>query len=277
MEPVKVVPYDPKWPEMFALEAQLIKRVLKKNCTVVHHVGSTSIPGMAAKPKIDIIAVVKDSSTINSALESIGYLYKGEYNIPFHSGFSKREPHISVNLHVYEEENPEIILNLLFRDYLRSHIDAFEEYAHLKSHLIDQPSSHQRQGRFSGYNLGKDQFIKKTLKKAGFKELCLRFCTHHDEWEAAQNFRQHYFLTHLGITDPYPPSFGPKDQIHFVFYQGTEIVGYAHIQLLDTQKAKLNIFIIDDSHLGMGFEKHFLPLCKRWLDRQGLHLISNDS
>jgi GrpB-like predicted nucleotidyltransferase (UPF0157 family) len=69
----------------------------------VHHVGFTAVPGLAAKPKIDIIAVVKNTSKIIPEIENLGYEYRGEFNIPLHCGFSKREPDLSVNLHVYEE------------------------------------------------------------------------------------------------------------------------------------------------------------------------------
>ena len=117
-------------------------------------------------------------------LGQIGYVYKGEFNIPFHSGFSKP----GVNLHVYPPENPEIELNLHFRDYLRAHPEAVEEYAALKKQLVSQPASHQKQGRFTGYNLGKDAFIKKILGLSGFNGLCIRYCTHHDEWAAAKAF-----------------------------------------------------------------------------------------
>ena len=56
---IEVIPYDPHWSEQFDSEAGQIKEVLSENCVAIHHVGSTSVPGLAAKPKIDIIVVVK--------------------------------------------------------------------------------------------------------------------------------------------------------------------------------------------------------------------------
>ena len=57
---VKVIPYDPLWPEMFRLEGARIEPALGSNCVAIHHIGSTSIPGLCAKPIIDILPVVKD-------------------------------------------------------------------------------------------------------------------------------------------------------------------------------------------------------------------------
>ena len=84
----------------------------------------------------DIIAVVKNTTFLEQDLGTIGYTYKGEFNIPFQYGFSKRDTFPEVNLHVYEEGNPEIEINLLFRDYLRNHPRALKEYADLKLYLV---------------------------------------------------------------------------------------------------------------------------------------------
>ena len=117
---IKVVAYDPHWPKQFEFEATKIKEVLGGNCVSIYHVGSTAVPGLPAKPKIDIIAVVQRPVDAIKSLETIGYDYRGEFNIPMHYGFSKREQ-ISVNLHVYQQGNPEVELNLTFRDYLRKY------------------------------------------------------------------------------------------------------------------------------------------------------------
>ena len=265
---IEVAPYDPQWPVMFECESKPIWEALGKNCVAVHHVGSTSVPGLPAKPKIDIIAEVKDTANINTALEKAGYAAKGEFNIPFHCGFAKRESQANINLHVYEEGNPEVNLNLLFRDYLRNHRDALEEYARLKLALVSQPSSHEKDGLlFRGYNLGKDEFIKKILQKTGFDGLCIRFCTHYHELEAAKKFRQRFFRDHAGA-DPYAATFDDKDHLHFIFYQGIDIIGYAHFQLRKNQSAALRIFIIDGPE---ALRSHFLVLCERWLKRNEYH------
>jgi GrpB-like predicted nucleotidyltransferase (UPF0157 family)/GNAT superfamily N-acetyltransferase len=275
---IEVVPYNSKWPEMYDYEEKRIKQALGDNCTVIHHVGSTSVPGLAAKPKIDIVAVVKNNSDELLNLEDIGYESKGEYNIPFHQCFAKRGVDYGCNLHIYEEGNPEIELNLLFRDYLRNHPEKRNEYAILKMDLISKPSSHEKRGvRFSGYNLGKDTFIKEILKKTGFNSLCMRFCTHDDEWDAAIKFRQRYFFDLVPIADPYTWTFEHKDHLHFIFYQGTEIIGYAHIQLCKSLDAIIRIIVIEDLYRNRGFGSQFLTLCECWLKRQGVKAVYTDS
>ncbi|CDZ81906.1 dephospho-CoA kinase/protein folding accessory domain-containing protein [Candidatus Rubidus massiliensis] len=87
---VKVVSYDPKWPLMFEAEAALIKQALGSNCLAVHHIGSTSIPGLSAKPIIDILPVVKNILEVDAsteAMENLGYDVKGEYGIAFRRYF----------------------------------------------------------------------------------------------------------------------------------------------------------------------------------------------
>jgi GrpB-like predicted nucleotidyltransferase (UPF0157 family) len=274
---VSVVPYNPLWPSQFEEEATKIKQALGRNCLAVHHVGSTSVPGLVAKPKIDILAVVKDMDPIYDPLGKIGYISKGEFNIPFRQSFTQRD-YLNVNLHVFEEGNPEIELNLLFRDYLRSHPEARDEYAALKLDLVNKESSHARiSGRFRGYNLGKDAFIKGVLEKAGFEGLCLKICTHYDEWNAARHFRQKYFFDQVPVDDPDTWTFEHQDHLHLVLYKGTQIIGYTHIQLCPEDKAALRILVIDEPFQGQGYESHFLNLCEKWLKQKGyktLHMPS---
>ena len=132
---------------MFEAEAIKIKEALGQNCVAVHHIGSTSVPGLAAKPKIDITMVIKpftplewSVNAMTNILESLGYTYKGEWNVPFKYGFTKRGD-INVNLHVHEEGHPEIEVLLLFRDYLRKNDKERDEYAALKDEILKDPLS----------------------------------------------------------------------------------------------------------------------------------------
>lgn len=275
---IEVVPYDPAWPQLFEEEAAKIKQALGNNCSAVHHIGSTAVPGLCAKPKIDIIAVVKDMAHSIQDLEKIAYEYRGEFNIPLHLGFRKRPPLTNVNLHVFEEGNPEVELNLLFRDYLRAHPEALQEYAALKLKLVRQEDSHKIiQGPFKGYTLEKDAFIKKILNQAGFKGLCMRLCTHHDEWETARTFRNKTFFDKIPMEDPYTWTFDHKDHVHLVFYQGTNIIGYAHIQLWPDQRAALRIIVIDEQIKGQGLGGQFLTLCERWLKQKGFKVLQTQA
>lgn len=267
---IEIVPYNPAWPQIFEVEAAQIKQVLGNNCIAIHHVGSTAVPGLCAKPKIDIVIEVTHWEGIKPQLEEIGYVYKGELNIPFRYGFGKRGAIPEFNLHVYEGENPEITLNLMFRNYLRVHKQARQEYEALKYRLIAQEDKHKRLvPYFSEYNRSKDGFIKNILNHAGFNEVCFRLCLHYDEWEAARDFRQKYFFDKVPVADPYTWTFEHEDHAHFVLYKGTRIVGYAHLQLWKDQRAALRIIVIDEGQRGQGLGEHFLRLCERWLKQQG--------
>ena len=82
---VVISDYDPAWPEEFRREAAAIARILGDNLTAIHHIGSTAVPGLAAKPIIDIMPVVRSLGAVDgsrAALESLGYEYLGEFGIP---------------------------------------------------------------------------------------------------------------------------------------------------------------------------------------------------
>ena len=89
---IEVVPYEPNWPMEFEQEAGQIKKALGDNCIEIHHIGSTSIPNLAAKPIIDMIPVVLDISKVdsaNAAMQALGYEAKGEYGMLFRRYFQK--------------------------------------------------------------------------------------------------------------------------------------------------------------------------------------------
>lgn len=273
---IEVVPYNLEWPRMFTLEAELIKKALKENYIAIHHVGSTSIPGLAAKPKIDIVLVVENAENSIPSLESIGYEYKGEYNIPFHYGYSKRAE-INVNLHVYEEGNPEIEVNLLFRDYLRAHPEALNEYANLKTYLLTQSDSFEKNNSiFLGYTLGKDAFIQQILQKTGFNKLLMHHCTHHEEWNSAKMFRQKYFFDNVPVSDPYAWTFNHPEHVHFVLYLGTKIIGYTHLELLPECRSVVRIIVIDSLYRNQNYGGQFLALCEKWLKTKNNKIVHTE-
>ena len=274
---IEVVPYDPNWPKIYTTEACSLWQALGDNCLAIHHVGSTSVPGLAAKPKIDVIAVVKDAESTIEALKPLEYAYKGEYNIPFHYGFSKRGA-ISFNLHLYEEGHPEIALNLTFRDYLRNHPEMRNAYAALKYELLQNKSAYEKTNSlFTGYNLGKNTFITQILKLAEFKEVRFVRCTHYDEWNAAKRLRQRQFFDKVPIQDPYEWTFNHPDHLHFILYSGVEIVGYAHVQLCAESIAILRIIAIEENHRGGGLGKTLLQRIERWLEKSGRKCLYTDA
>ncbi|MBM4210999.1 MAG: GNAT family N-acetyltransferase [Gammaproteobacteria bacterium] len=275
---VEIKPYDANWPNIFEAEAALIKKALADNCVAIHHVGSTSVPGLAAKPKIDIIAVVRNLVFDKSQLEAIGYKYKGGFNIPLRRSFTIRTADRNINLHVFEENDPEIELNILFRDHLRETPSARDEYALLKYKLIAEESSHEKNNSiYRGYTLGKHDFIQNILKKSGFNKRRFVLCTHHSEWTVAKHFRDTYFFGPNGIEDPYTWTFNHEEHAHLVLYQVTEIVAYAHIQFWPDQRAAIRIIATDENKRNQNSASVFLTLIEKWLRSLGIKSIHAES
>ena len=116
--PIVVVTYDQAWPERFRAERDRIGRALGQKAQNVEHIGSTAVPGLAAKPVIDILLVVEDvndEAAYGPALERSGYVLR--VREPGHRMF--RTPQRDVHVHVYSAGSPEIRRYLLFRDWLR--------------------------------------------------------------------------------------------------------------------------------------------------------------
>jgi GrpB-like predicted nucleotidyltransferase (UPF0157 family)/GNAT superfamily N-acetyltransferase len=274
---IVVLPYNPDWPKIFEAESQKIKNALGDNCIAVHHIGSTSVPGLSAKPVIDMILVIKDPEKVTQQLESLGFKSKGEYNIPMRLYFNRFEG-IDTNLHVYEDNHPEIELNLLFRDYLRDHPEMREEYASLKENLLkDSASFEKKNSMFTGYNLGKDSFIRKVLKAGNFNRIRIMKCTHYAEWETAKQLRNKYFFDPLSISDPYTWTFDHPEHVHLILYQGVEIIGYAHIQFWPEHRAALRIIVIDEKYRQQKLGSQFLQLCEQWLKKQGIKTLHDEA
>lgn len=200
---VEVVPYDPSWPHIFDIEAKRIKAVLGNNFVSIHHVGSTSVPGLAAKPKIDIIACVNNLNFDHQGLSNLHYQYRGGFNLPLRKSFTYRSPDLKINLHIFEENDPEVELNLLFRDYLRKNPKVRDQYAALKYKLLEDDASYKKDGTmYRFYTLGKHDLIQDILNKSGFKRLRFVICAYYTEWKAAEQFRHQYFFEQNKIEDP---------------------------------------------------------------------------
>ena len=136
---IKVLPYDPNWPEEFKDAASQLKLIFQELLLEIHHIGSTAVPHLAAKPIIDMLPEVMDISKVdalNEKFDALGYEVLGEYGLPGRRYFRMldNEKHY-VHLHCYEVGNSEIRRHLAFRDYLRSHSDVANQYAQLKISL----------------------------------------------------------------------------------------------------------------------------------------------
>jgi GrpB-like predicted nucleotidyltransferase (UPF0157 family)/GNAT superfamily N-acetyltransferase len=274
---IEIFPYNPRWPYMFEAEAAHIKQALGCNLLEIHHSGSTSVPGLSAKPKIDMLAVVKNSFLAIPQLETIGLKYKGEYNIPLHYGFSKRGG-VKVNLHVYEAGHPEIEWNLIFRDYLRAYSKLRDAYAQIKKELVQDASSfHKENSPFTNYTLRKGDFIRSVLKAAGFSRIRILKCSDETEWKAAQHFRDKYFFEPQGIEDPYTWTFHHEEHAHLILYQGAEIIGYAHIQFWPNKRAAMRMIVVQENKRNQSLGSQFLAFIEKWLKASGISSIHVES
>ena len=136
-EQVTVGPYDPGWPKDFEEIKQELTAALGPLALHIEHVGSTAVPGLAAKPIIDIDIVIEDSSRLPSvikALSSLGYSYEGDLGIADREAFSYQgKEHLCTHhLYVCPQYSAELRRHLLFRDYLRDHPQTAAEYGALK-------------------------------------------------------------------------------------------------------------------------------------------------
>ena len=137
---ILIVDYDTRWPELFGREAERIRAALGRRALRIEHTGSTSVPGLIAKPVIDMLLVVADSADENAYvpdLEAAGYLLRiREANWHEHRMFNG--PDTEVNLHVFSSGCPEIDRLLMFRDWLRSNPADRALYARTKQELAEK-------------------------------------------------------------------------------------------------------------------------------------------
>lgn len=164
MRKIVVVPHENHWSEKFQMEAERLKTAMPETVKI-HHIGSTSVPGLAAKPIIDMIMEVESIERVdrwNERFIELGYIVKGEKGISgrrffIHGTEEKRSYH----LHVFEKGNPEIVRHLAFRDYMMAHCEEAEAYATLKKELAEKYT-------YDGtlYTEGKNEFVRSVDEKA---------------------------------------------------------------------------------------------------------------
>ena len=153
-------PHDPAWADAFDSASTLVMEALGSNAISVHHIGSTAIPNIWAKPIIDMMIAAKDIGTVdtcNQAMEKLGYEAMGEFGIPGRRYFRQDDSHGRRihQIHVFPVNSGQIDRHLAFRDFMRAHSDWANRYSDLKRDLAKKyPHS------ISDYNTGKESFIK---------------------------------------------------------------------------------------------------------------------
>lgn len=155
---IKVVPYDKKWADYFAVEAEQLKIILGEKLKVIHHIGSTAIPEMYAKPVVDIILEFDDLDAmpqITKELNALNYYNIHRHIIPHRSFFTcKNDKHITFHLYLRERGDPQIKRHINFINYLKHHPADAKAYAQLKIALAEKFYDDRH-----SYVFGKDKFI----------------------------------------------------------------------------------------------------------------------
>ncbi|MHB1418387.1 MAG: GrpB family protein [Bacillota bacterium] len=161
---VVVSDYNARWPMMFEEEARQIQEIFGAMLIAIHHIGSTSVPGLKAKPIIDMMPLVRKIGEVdkfNDQMRALGYEPMGEYGIPGRRFFRKGGDNRTHHIHVFQLDSGDAERHLAFCDYLRYHPDEAKMYGQLKQNLAELfPDD------ITGYMDGKNDFIKSLEKKA---------------------------------------------------------------------------------------------------------------
>ncbi|WP_308696491.1 GrpB family protein [uncultured Subdoligranulum sp.] len=162
---ITVIEYSPLWKNRYKEESLLIRNILADNCIAIYHIGSTSVEGLAAKPIIDIMAVVRSLERVDIDAEKfsdIGYEYLGEFGIEGRRYLRKGGDERTHQIHIFQADDwNNIGRHLAFRDYMRTHEKEREEYAKIKTELAKKfPYD------IDGYCDGKENFVREIEKLA---------------------------------------------------------------------------------------------------------------
>ena len=165
-ETVVVRPYTPEWPQLYLAEEARLVGCIGEYVLDIQHIGSTSIPGMIAKPILDVAIAVYDfeeATRCIQPIERLGYHYRGEYGISRRHYFTKGNPRTH-HLHMLERHSENWANTISFRDHLRQNPSLAEEYAALKQRLSEQFPTDRL-----AYQDGKAAFIHHVLHAANEK------------------------------------------------------------------------------------------------------------
>lgn len=160
---VRLSEYDQNWVLMFEDEARFLQGIFRKEIIKFEHFGSTSVPGMKAKPVIDMMCLVKDIKKIdafNEQMQLSGYDVAGEWGIRGRRLFRKGGENRTHHIHTYQYDNPQIKRHLIFRDYLKTHPDEVERYNNFKDEISKQHDD------TAFYSKAKRPFVKEMEQRA---------------------------------------------------------------------------------------------------------------
>jgi len=235
-----------------SIKASIMNNGVKEgNLVAVEHMGSTSIPGLIAKPQIDLVVTVRDLKEAYFTMKEAGYEYKSEFNIPVHLMFKPSENHdfnIKSNIHLYDSESPEPEINRRFRDLIKENADLHQEYQTLKERIAQDPDSRSVHANgIPKYNLMKSEFIKSCIQQSGFDGFNVKFA-HYDE-----DFNY--------ISE----SFGEKKSLfgyQMILFKGIDLIGGA---IIEPKRSEVEIYVEDDEFHNEA-KAYFEKRIRTWLD-----------
>lgn len=159
-----VEPYDPDWQKRFEVEVRVLRPIFADKAVSIEHIGSTSVPGLAGKPTIDILITVEKIETsdgLSEKIEIVGYKSLGDYINKGSRLFVKEADHVRlVNLHIFEVHHPHVKDMINLRNYFRFHPEVVEEYSKLKFDLAEKYP-----GDYGLYRKYKDEWMDKLKQK----------------------------------------------------------------------------------------------------------------
>ena len=162
--PIVIVPYDPGWPGMFAKQGASLRGALGDVALRIDHIGSTSIPGMDAKPIIDIqisVATLDPVDPFRIPLESLGYVWRSNNPELTKRYFREKPGERRTHIHVRKAGSFSQQFPLLFRDYMRAHPGEIRPYAEMKYRLAKEYGEDRE-----GYTVAKGPFVWAVVRKA---------------------------------------------------------------------------------------------------------------
>lgn len=163
---VELLPHDPAWLRVAKEESQALASAMGADLLAIHHIGSTAIAEIRAKPIVDLLAVVASVDALDSRqhdIEALGYVWRGEWGLPGRRYCVKSDAAIGrrlIHLHCFQEAAPEILGYLAFRDYLRTHPAVAMAYEHEKVRCRERAPDSR------AYADCKDPWIKRTQAEA---------------------------------------------------------------------------------------------------------------
>ena len=163
-EPIIIEDYDPRWPQQFELLRSRIAEALGALAAAIEHVGSTAVPGLAAKPIIDIDVRLRAAADLPEAiarLAALGYQHRGDLGVPGREAFHPPSNQVPHHLYVHGPESREYTRHVTFRNHIRSNPEDAQAYERLKRTL-----AHKYHDNRDAYNQAKTNFVEAILRRA---------------------------------------------------------------------------------------------------------------